>query len=296
MASLLKAVKPKEAKQTRPKVVIFGKAGVGKTWGALDFPNVYYIDSEGGATEKEYIEKLNQSNGVYFGKEHGSQSFETVIEQLKGLATEKHEYKTVIIDSFTKLFDIEVANEVERLTASKTAIAYGIERKSAVKLTKRLIGWLDKLDMTAILICHSKNEYVKGEAIGFTFDGYDKLEYELQLCLEITKQGNSRKAFVRKTRIAGFPDATTFDWNYKKFAEMFGGEDKLNKSAIPIEMATSEQINEFRNLLSLIKLGDTPAEKRLMEINENIEEETKETAEKALKYLKDKINLDKKDK
>ncbi len=283
----LKAVKPTQAKKEKPKILVFGKAGVGKTWGALDFPSVYYIDTEGGATEQKYVDKLLNSGGVYFGKEQGSQSFETVIEQIKALSTEKHGFKTVIIDSFTKLFDIEVANEVERLTAAKTPIAYGIEKKSAVKLTKRLIAWFDKLDMNVILICHSKNEYVKGESIGFTFDGYEKLEYELHLCLEISKQGNSRKAFIRKTRLEGFPDAKVFEWSYSTFAEMMGKE-LLESEAVPAILATPEQIAKVKKLLENIKLGDSAGDKRIEEVKDNLEEIESDKIEKIITYLQNK--------
>src|ERR1700733_12615163 len=98
MASKLKAVDPKAAEPSRPKITIFGKPGVGKTWGALDFPNVYYIDTEGGADLAHYTDKLKKSGGVYFGPEQGASDFETVIEQVKALATEDHSYKTLLID------------------------------------------------------------------------------------------------------------------------------------------------------------------------------------------------------
>ena len=47
--SKLKAKDPVNAEPSKPKMLIFGKPGVGKTWGALDFPSCYYIDTEGGA-------------------------------------------------------------------------------------------------------------------------------------------------------------------------------------------------------------------------------------------------------
>jgi hypothetical protein len=66
--SKLKAVAPKAAEPSKPKMLIFGKPGVGKTWTSLDFPNVYYVDTEGGADLAHYTDKLEKSGGVYFGK------------------------------------------------------------------------------------------------------------------------------------------------------------------------------------------------------------------------------------
>ena len=90
--SRLKAVTPKAAEPSKPKVLIFGKPGVGKTFGALDFPSVYYIDTEGGADLAHYTDKLEKSGGMYLGPEQGNLSFETVMEQVQALATEQHHY------------------------------------------------------------------------------------------------------------------------------------------------------------------------------------------------------------
>jgi hypothetical protein len=48
MASRLKAIVPKAAVPSKPQMLVYGKPGVGKTWVALDFPGVFYIDTERG--------------------------------------------------------------------------------------------------------------------------------------------------------------------------------------------------------------------------------------------------------
>src|SRR5688572_21789505 len=97
--SKLKAKDPKETEPRKPQMVIFGPSGVGKTWFALSFPAVYYIDTEGGASRKHYMERLSKSGGMYMGPEDGANDFETIIEQTKALATESHKFKTLVIDS-----------------------------------------------------------------------------------------------------------------------------------------------------------------------------------------------------
>src|SRR4051812_44887619 len=109
--SKLKAKDPQTAEPSKPKILIFGKPGVGKTWTSIDFPSCYYIDTEGGADLAHYTEKLKKAGGVYMGPEDGSLDFPTVIEQFQALASEKHEFKTVIVDSISKLFNTAVANE-----------------------------------------------------------------------------------------------------------------------------------------------------------------------------------------
>src|SRR5664280_1663930 len=73
----LKAKDPKTTEPSKPKILIFGKPGVGKTWFSLDFPSVYYIDTEGGADLAHYTAKLIKSGGVYMGPEDGSLDFPT---------------------------------------------------------------------------------------------------------------------------------------------------------------------------------------------------------------------------
>ena len=106
---MLKAVKPEIVKPSKPKFLISGKSGAGKTSFSLNFPHPYLIDTEGGATREQYMKKLSSSGGAYFGKEQGSQDFKIVIEEIKQLTTMKHGYQTLIIDSFTKLYQMAAA-------------------------------------------------------------------------------------------------------------------------------------------------------------------------------------------
>ncbi len=261
--SKLGAVDPKATEPSRPKITVFGKPGVGKTWGALDFPSVYYIDTEAGADLAHYTDKLKKAGGVYFGREQGSQDFATVIEQVKALATEKHPYKTLVIDSLSKVYNLEVTKESERLGEKD---AFGASKKPAVRMSAQLIRWLDKLDMNVILICHEKPEWSKGEQIGFIPDAHDKLEYELHLCLRIVKEGESRKAYVKKSRLKEFPDASRFDWSYGEFEKKFG-KAKMEAQATQIVLASPEQVIEINRLLDTVKLPEGETDKWLKKAN-----------------------------
>ena len=57
---MLKAKVPAAQSESKPKFMISGKSGVGKTMFALDFPAVYFIDVEGGASRKQYVEKMKK--------------------------------------------------------------------------------------------------------------------------------------------------------------------------------------------------------------------------------------------
>ena len=248
MARTLRAKKPKEQKPKKAKVLIFGPPGVGKTWTSLDFPNCYYIDVEGGATNPEYQDKLNNSGALYLGQPHSTE-FASVLEEIKTLAMTKHDRQTLIIDSYTKLFMSAIAMEEERLTEMGEKIAFGNEKKPAVKWSRRLVTWLDKIDMNVICVCHEKALWKNGEQIGETFDGWDKLAYELDLTLQISKQGPTRKATVCKSRLSGFPDGDKFDWAYSDFASRYG-RDQIESDVTVLQPADLQQVNRMQQFVA----------------------------------------------
>lgn len=252
MASKLKAIDPKKAEPTRPRILVYGAPGVGKTFTSLDFPSPYFLDTEGGANLDHYTSKLKKAKGVYFGPEQGSQDFESIIDQVKALATEDHPYRTLVIDSLTKVYNLEITKEAERLGEKD---AFGASKKPATRLTARLISWLNKVDMNVIIICHEKALWADQKQLGTTYDGYDKLAYELDLTLNIVKMGDARKAFVRKSRLLEFPDNTSFDWSYADFAKKYG-EGIIEKASEKIILATPAQLEELNKLLGVIKLPD----------------------------------------
>ncbi len=286
--SKLKAIDPKAAAPSKPKILIFGKPGVGKTWTSLDFPSVYYIDTEGGADLNHYTDKLKKAGGVYFGPEQGSLDFNTVIDQIQALATEDHGYKTVVVDSITKLFNLEIANEAERLGDKN---AFGADKKPAIACMRRLMSWLQRLDMNVILVAHEKPQWgtdAKGERteIGVTFDGWDKLEYELHLCLNILKAGDKRLAKVKKSRLQGFPDASSFEWSFLNFAERYG-KDVIDKKAEKITLATPEQLAQLRGLMEVVKLPDGQQEKWLKAADvSTFEEMDSDKIAKCIEYVR----------
>lgn len=260
--SKLKAVKPKATEPKKPAILIMGEAGVGKTFVSLDFPKCYYIDSERGATNPNYTDKLEKAGGVYLGIEQGSQNFDEVLEQIRALRSEDHEYKTLVIDSFTKLFQTEIANEQERLKKAGKKDEFGSSKKPAVQKSRELIGLLSSLDMNVLLICHVKPKWADGEQQGVEEDAWDKLKYELDLTLEIKKLGSSRKAFIRKSRLEAFPEGTSIDWSYKEFANRWG-RDVIEKEHQKVELATKEQLQQVRHLNELLKISEEDKDKHL---------------------------------
>lgn len=259
--SKLKAKSPELVKPGKIKAVLYGPSGVGKTTLALSFPAPYYFDTEGGAKGPQYRELLKNSGGGYMGPEDGTLSFDVLIEQMQALATEKHGYKTLIVDSLTKLFQTAIAQEAERLGDKD---AFGASKKPAVAAMRRLVLWAGRLDMNIWFVCHESAEWgvVNGQRseVGKVADVWDKLIYELDLAIQAQKRGPQRLAIVKKSRILAFPDQDTFPLDYAEFAARHGRE-AVEGDSTTITLALPEQVSEVKKLLGIVRVPEEDIEK-----------------------------------
>lgn len=290
-APKLKAKAPAEVKPGHIKGNLFGPSGQGKTWFALSFPTPYYIDTEGGADLAHYMKRLAGAGGSYLGPDDGACDFETVLEQIQALATTKHGYRTLVIDSITKLYQTAIAREAERLGDKD---AFGASKKPAIAHMRRLVSWIQRLPMNVWFIAHESTEWgqVGGQRqeIGKTADVWDKLIYELDLTLRIECHSKTlRTATVTKTRLLGFPLGDRFalmrdgvDVSYSEFAERYG-RDFLEESATPIVLATPEQVERINVLLAAFKVSDEDLARVLAK--ENVEAVAELATERASKLL-----------
>lgn len=295
--SKLRAKKPEEVSPGHCKILIWGNAGVGKTWFSLNFPNVYYWDVEGGARLAHYQKRLKDAGGVYVGPDDGSCDFPALLDEVKALSTEKHGYKTLVIDSISKIYAATLSMEQERLGSKDQ---YGASKKLPVNYMRRLMAWIGKLDMNVVLIAHSKIDWASAadsDKKSMTFDAWEKLDFELDLALNFQQHSPQwRSATVTKTRLLGFPFLEKFDISnkdgdvgYKEFTQRYG-KDYIEKAAIPVVLATGDQIAEFEKLLSVLKIEDGAVEKMLTKAGaETLNELTQSQMETALTWLKGKL-------
>jgi hypothetical protein len=212
-----------------------------------------------------------------------------VIEEVKALATTKHDFKTIILDSFSHLYNSEAAKAEERIGSD-----FGKDKKEANRPSRQLIRWLEDIDMTVVLICHSRQKWErKGRDIidaGTTFDGFDKLEFTLDLWIEAQKIGQQRSFVVKKSRIDTFQEGKEFPLDYKVFSEVYGAAT-IEKASEPIELATPEQVMEIENLLGVVKIDDATRDKWFEKANAATWAEMKKKQIQAcIDFLKKKIS------
>lgn len=295
MVTKLRGHPPAEVKAGRVKGVLFGPPGSGKTWLGLSFPSPFYIDTEGGADLAHYQARLKTSGGSYFGPQDGAQNFDEIIGQVDALATERHSYRTLVIDSLSKPFGLLLAREQERLGEKD---AFGASKKKPVQMVRRLISHLDRLDMNVWLICHEIGEWANQDGerkeVGRQPDtGWDRVPYELHLVLQTRKLGKDiREASVWKSRLTGFPDYDRFylqqngrDVAYANFTERYQ-KDYIEAEAKPIVLATAVEVAEIARMLELIRVPEEEVQKWLIKGNvESFEEMTGEQARTLIAFL-----------
>ena len=276
----LRGVKP-ETIQKRLKALFYGAAGVGKTTASIAFPRPYLIDTEKGATNDQYVKQLQKSGGVVYQ----TNDFDELINEVIALLTEKHEYKTLVIDPLTTLY-----NDLLDKSANEVGTEFGRHYGHANKKMKHLLNLLLRLDMNVIITCHAKNEYGNNLAVlGQTYDGYKKLDYLFDLVFEIQKRGKERVGIIKKSRIETFPDGETFPFSYDEIANRYGREI-LEKDAVAEVLATAEQIAEAKRYIELFKMEEEKINKWLDKCNaETLEEVKADSMQKFIDHLKLKL-------
>ena len=96
-ASRLKGVKPAKVEK-KLKMFLYGASGIGKTTAALQFPNAYVIDCEKGT--EHYGNTITKSGSSVFH----TTDFHDIRQEIETLLTEDHNYKTLIIDPMTIVY------------------------------------------------------------------------------------------------------------------------------------------------------------------------------------------------
>jgi len=255
---MLKAEKPKQIVK-RLKMFIFGPAGVGKTTAALQFPKSYIIDTERGTDF--YADSINKAKSVVLHTLNPDE----IKEELKALLTEKHDYKTLIIDPITQVYNAvqekwtrvfeKHAKTEKDAEVQDFGMRYWGKVKGDFKSVQRLML---ALDMNVIITSHQKDVYGTGfNKVGVTYDSMKGDDYLFDLVFRVERKNGSLMAYKVKERAEigkeKFP--AEFEWSYANFIKFYGKEI-IEKDAAPVLMATDEQVDKVQKLLEIVKVPE----------------------------------------
>lgn len=263
----------------RLKLFMFGSAGVGKSTAAIGFPNSYVIDGEHGLDH--YTEALEKAGSVVLQTTNA----DDVVEEVRALGTDKHSYRTLVIDPMTTI-ETDLIERAEKEFGPGDMRIWGKRDRTM----RRLINLAVNLDMNVIVTAHGKIEYGEKMAkLGTTYDGWKRLIYIFDLALELEKRGSKRVAIVRKTRLAGFPDGDSFEFSYAEIARRYGAE-VVEREAVPVAAAKPERVATLRTLIDVVKLDEGTVDGWLKKNNVDALDDMPESAvEKCIAHIQSKI-------
>jgi hypothetical protein len=129
-----------------PRLVIYGGHGIGKSTLASQFPSPIFISTEDG---------LDSLDVTSFPR---ATHINEVVESIKTLIKEEHEFKTVVIDSVDWLIEPLIVGNVEASHDAKD-LAYGKGQMLVAEEFREILQGLDvlrlKRGMNVVLIAHA---------------------------------------------------------------------------------------------------------------------------------------------
>jgi hypothetical protein len=267
--------KTPEIKQQRLKILVYGEMGSGKSTLACSFPNTAYFDTEDSTSKIQYAKAITANHGAVIN----TGDMDEIIAQVKELAITKHNFKTIVLDSFTVAYEnAQVEGE------KKVGTQYGAHTAYADNKAKQLTNLLLRADMDVIVTCQAKREYAVGmkEVIGMTYVGYKRLGYIFDLVFETSVLGRTFNALVRKSRLNSFKTGDEVKFNYTDIMALCAQEVK-DSVPIPLVLASEAQVKEVERLIKLLNVSEDAIGKWFAK--ENVESFA-EMEEKALdKYI-----------
>lgn len=289
---MLRGKKAKEVKK-RFNALLYGDMGTGKTTFALSLPNVYVIDAEGGATNNKYlrlIDKDGEENGTY----HETEEFDVIMNIIEDLHTLPHPYKTVVLDSMTKIYDNLLEKAELHISSQAKKDGKFAHYQYAYKQMKKLLRLIKKLDMNVIITAHLKDKWDDLKVVGTTFDSYKKLGFEVDLVLRTELRGkNDFIATVIKSRLDGFEPFDTFPLSYEELkarTDLDVSYASLLEPSKPVKLISAEQLKETKRLIKLLNIKEEVVNKWLTKEKVSVLEHfTEECGQKYIDFLNAKI-------
>lgn len=266
----------------RLKLFLWGDSGAGKTTLSLQFPRPVIIDLEGGSDlygESFQFDVMRASTP------------DEVMAAVDWLLTNKHSYRTLIIDPITVYWDSlqkkwsDIFLKRNKASKGYKYEFYDLQPKDWLTLKqefKELIRKLLALDMNVIVTAREKTKYKEGSfmvAIGETFDGEKSLPYMFDTIVRMYIDEKARyMGLCIKDRSNKLPKEA-FECSYTNLEKLFG-KQYLNREAKPIQFATPAQKEKIKKYIELFKMTSEQVEKRLAAYEaESLDELTSQNAQ-----------------
>jgi hypothetical protein len=266
----------------RLKLFLWGDSGVGKTTLSLQFPKPAVIDLEGGTDlygDSFEFDVLRANTP------------DEVMAAVDWLLTNKHPYRTLVIDPITLYWDAlqkkwsDIFLRRNKGSKGYKYEFYDLQPKDWLTVKaefKEIIRKLIALDMNVIVTAREKTKYKEGSfmvAMGETFDGEKSLPYMFDTIVRMYVDDKGRHMGIcLKDRSNKLPKGE-FECSYETF-EQFFGKKSLTRASKPIEYASDAQKAKIREYIEQFNLTPEQVERRLAAYDaETLDDLTRENAE-----------------
>jgi len=241
---------PATPESRRLKMYIYGTHGTGKTVTSLHFPNAAVIDLDGGTdwyASAFNFQKLRTTD------------VDKVFQAVDGLIQDPGDFKTLVIDSFTKFWDLLQEKHLKRLRVKKGNPQYVFQPSDYKTIKSDLKAFINKLlalDMNIIATAQVKNMYSQDSGefmkiIGTDPDGPKDAPYLFDVVLELNfGPDDTRVATVKKDRTNTLPK--TFEFTYQELVKYFGVKD-LERP--PVKLRAEQLLNQVSNRNLKVRIG-----------------------------------------
>ncbi len=244
--TILSPFSPPGEKRSRLKMFVWGGPGAGKTFFSLQFPGVAIVDADNGTDPYKETFKFEVRKTT---------NVDEVRRLVEWLATNDHDYTTLVIDPFTVLWESWQHKWsdifLERNTKSKGYKHEFYEMQvrdwQAIKSDlKSFIRQLLALDMNIVVTARSKVQYKGGSgdfmvADGDTFDGEKSLPYMFDTILHLDVVNGKRVAHCTKDRWNIFPMDKEFELSYS-LVEKVWSKDALSQPSQQVVLPPEEEV------------------------------------------------------
>lgn len=289
---------PSEKLNLRLRLMVYGKSGAGKTFLGLHFPDVLVLDTQRGT---------DAYHDMFDFESIQIRSVQSLVEQVEMLESEKHNFKTVLIDSLTDITDFQrddAANYLSGEEIGQTEIGtslykfniadYRIVNSDYRAILRRIV----MLGMNVICTCQEKDEYKDHSMMvptgNKTMDAGKNTEQWFDTVIRLFSRDGIHYLYCTKDRTRRIPMFNEREISYDDFAQMIG-EQVITQSPTITDKCTREQRNQIEAIRKLLNVSASTLRKALSEYEaERLTELTREQADALIarmeNYKKEKQN------
>ena len=276
-----------KAQKDRIIALVTGDSGSGKSFFVANLKDAIIFDTDlGGGLG--YADERIAKNG---SERVEASSYKEILDILRDRVRTKTLKTTVCIDHITGLHQEAILRHNPNQEAD-----YGRSSARATAEWRRIREFVRALDCNLICTAHLKGEWAGNAEIGKTTDGAKNVEADMGIVLYLShKKGGGYPAKATVIKWRRDPEdprglvPSEFPFTVDEFAKIGGATFTRKREAV--ELASAEQVAEFKHLTTVIKFEEDEVEKWLRKVGvASVEDAPANSLGKFIVWAKEKVS------